>query len=332
MSDDIILDVKAVGQTFGANRVLHDINLQVVRGQFVGLVGPSGCGKSTLLRAILGTDPPGEGEVLIDGSPILTPCRDVGIVYQRYSLYEYLTAKENVAFGLKEDQTSIPFRIFRLFQWMKLRKAHLRLAEKWLKKMKLEKAVDSYPCQLSGGMQQRVAIAQALIMKPKILLLDEPFGALDEGTREELQKLLLILYQENVDAIKEGNPPPHTVILVTHELNEAFYTCDRVIGLSRNWFEKKNGSEPLLGQNLGATKIYDKAAPIYTPNDPRNFERFLPLITELRHAVFDTKGPAHDRYEHVTFWSDLDNGVGTGVSLLEQEMDQQEEFREATQS
>lgn len=342
MSDgpsNIILNVQHLGQTFDGNKhVLYDINLQVMRGQFVGLVGPSGCGKSTLLRAILGTDPPSTGSVEIEGKPILAPCRDVGIVYQRYGLYDFLTAEENVAFGPKLDRTNIPFRIFRPLKWRRMREGHLRLARQWLKKMKLEQALASYPCQLSGGMQQRVAIAQALIMKPKILLLDEPFGALDEATREELQKLLLILYQENMDAMKEGNEPPHTVIIVTHELNEAFYVCDRVVGLSRNWTEKKDGravemsanGDPLWrGRDLGATKVYDKAAPVYSPNDPRNFERFLPLITELRNVVFNPKNTDQDRYGNVTFWSDLDRGVGTGVSLLDQQLDEQEELQEA---
>jgi NitT/TauT family transport system ATP-binding protein len=307
-NNHIILDVNNVSQWFDDNRVLYDINLQVVQGQFVAMVGPSGCGKSTLLRAILGTVPPKEGSVETDGYKVQGPNRHVGIVYQRYGLYQFLTAQENVAFGLMLDQTQ-PWTRIRLWDWLPLRKRHLEEARELLVRFKLEKALKCYPSQLSGGMQQRVAIAQALIMKPKLLLLDEPFGALDEATREDLQDMLLRLYEENLVTKKAGGSPPWTVILVTHELNEAFYVSDRVIGLSRNWKQGK-----LLGPNLGATKIWDKCAPVYHPGQPRNYESFADAKAELRKAVFDKD--LEEREEHVSFWEDLKRGVGTGVAIV----------------
>lgn len=171
----IILNVANVNQWFGDNRVLHDIDLKVVQGQFVAMVGASGCGKSTLLRAILGTVPPKEGTIETDGYQVTGPNRNVGIVYQRYGLYQFLTAEKNVALGPMLDQTEIWNRMM-LWKWLPLRKKHLQEARELLARFHLQNALRHYPCELSGGMQQRVAIAQALIMRPKILLLDEPFG------------------------------------------------------------------------------------------------------------------------------------------------------------
>ncbi len=149
---------------------------------------------------------------------ITKPSRDVGIVYQHYTLFDFLTAEGNVAFGLKLDKTSLPYRFFGLPWWLKQRQAHLNEAREFLKHVGLDAACGHYPTELSGGMKQRVAIAQALILKPRLLLLDEPFGALDEATRESLQIMLLRLYQENLQAIREGRQPETTILIVTHEL------------------------------------------------------------------------------------------------------------------
>lgn len=309
MAGKIILNIENVSQWFGKNRVLHDINLKIVQGQFVALVGQSGCGKSTLLRAILGTEPPKEGIVETAGQRVLGPNRNVGIVYQRYGLYKFLTVHENVAFGPKLDKTEIRHRLFMPWRWLPLRKTQREEALSMLEKLMLKESHDKYPSELSGGMQQRVAIAQALIMKPKLLLLDEPFGALDESTREELQLMLLNLYQENLVAIKKGEDPPWTVVIITHELNEAFYVSDRVVGLSKNWFEgDKKGVE------LGATKVWDKAAPTFRPDEPKDFSRFIPMRDELRSSVLNNSKSV-DRNRHVSFWDDLANGVGTGVAF-----------------
>ncbi|MFV1964197.1 MAG: ABC transporter ATP-binding protein [Pirellulaceae bacterium] len=288
---DIVLECKNVSHWFGEKKVLYDIDLQIARGQIVALVGPSGSGKSTLLRAILGTHPPCSGQVLMDGKSYREPSRDRGVVYQRYSLFPFLTAEQNVAFGLMLDSTSIGFRWFQLWKWRPQRQRHLAESAEFLKRVGLEAARHQYPSELSGGMRQRVAIAQALIMRPKLLLLDEPFGALDEATREELQLMLLNLYAENVSAKKEGKPPPHTIMIVTHELSEALYVSDRVIGLSQY---HSSGSS-------GATIVYDKAAPVFTPSDPKDAGQFLAQKGELLRAVFDQDYIQHHS-EFVSFW------------------------------
>ena len=293
------LEVKNVCHWFGPKRVLHNVNLEVEAGQVVGLVGPSGCGKSTLLRAILGTHPPRAGEIHIDGKLVQKPTRDVGIVYQHYSLYDFLTAQENVAFGLMVDQTSLPFRCFQFWKWWKLRRRHLEQAAAFLDKVGLRSACDLYPAEMSGGMRQRVAIAQALIMRPKILLLDEPFGALDEATREELQQMLLYLYQENLQAKEKGLHPPHTILIVTHELTEAIYVSDRVVGLSQYHDEGEQG----------ATIVYDKPAPVFHPGEPREVGTFLEQQQELRHAVFDPEY-LQNWEEYVSFWKDRQKAGG----------------------
>ncbi len=285
------LEVVNVGHWYGPKRVLCDVNLQIGGGQIISVVGPSGCGKSTLLRAVLGTHPPKAGEIRIDGTLVDAPCRDVGIVYQHYTLYDFLTAEQNVAFGLMLDQTTLPSRCFQFFKWRGLRRQHLEQAAQWLEKVDLGAAAKLYPSEMSGGMRQRVAIAQALIMRPKILLLDEPFGALDEATREELQVMLLHLYQENLQAKQNGQPPPHTILIVTHELTEAIYVADRVVGLSQY---HKDGDQ-------GATIVYDKPAPVFHPGDSREFDAFLEQKEELRRVVFNPQHLA-DYAEYVTYW------------------------------
>jgi ABC-type nitrate/sulfonate/bicarbonate transport system ATPase subunit len=280
----MLLRCTHVNHWFKTKRVLHHCNLDVDAGQFVALVGPSGCGKSTLLRAILGTDPPMEGAIMVDGKEVIGPSRDCGIVYQQYTLFPFLTALDNVAVGPILDQTSFLGRVFRPFMLRDLKRKYRAEAKQMLTDFDLDGSMDCYPTQLSGGQRQRVSIAQALIMKPKILLLDEPFGALDEATREDLQHLLLRLYQDNLTAKKAGLPPPYTVVFVTHELNEAFYLADRVVGLSRYWTcptMKERGVE------CGATIVYDQPAPVFHPDDPRDFSRFADQKAELRKIVFD---------------------------------------------
>jgi len=295
-----LLKIDEVNHWFGskdrfnpkAKRVLHDINLDIAQGQFVALVGPSGCGKSTLLRSILGTHPPKQGEVWADSCRMIRPNRHVGIVYQNYSLYDFLTAEENIAFGLMLDQTNILQRAFMPWYWWPLRKKHMTQAKEFLAKLDLERAIGCYPADLSGGMRQRVAIAQALIMQPKVLLLDEPFGALDEGTREDLQKMVLQLRIDNI-----SSQTPTTIILVTHELNEAFYLCDRVVGLTQYWTCPETG---MSGATHGATICYDKASDIFRPTDPRDFERFVHLKEEIRRVIFEGDVTVNPR-THVVF-------------------------------
>ena len=326
MPNKIILNIKAVSQWFGSLRVLHDVDLQVVQGQFVALVGPSGCGKTTLLKAIQGTLPPKGGTIETDGVPVIGPNRNVGIVYQNRSLYEWLTAEKNVAFGPKLDQTAIWERFARPLHCYQLEKQNLERARELLVKFRCENVLKHYPADLSGGQRQRVAVAQALIMQPKILLLDEPFSALDAHTRKSFQEMLLGLYQENLEAKRNNKPPPYTVVMITHELEEAFYVSDRIVGLSKNWHQDlKKGEEisinglprggRVLGESCGATKIWDKSAPVYHPDDPRDFDDFFHAQKELERVVLEGSPITVERDEHVSFWSDLEQGVGTGVTM-----------------
>jgi NitT/TauT family transport system ATP-binding protein len=288
------LDIQNVSHWYGKRRILNKINLQISAGQIVAMVGPSGCGKSTLLRAILGTDPPSEGKILADGDEIRSPTRDVGIVYQNYTLYDFLSAEENVAFGLKLDQTSLLSRFVALPSYLRKRREHMKQAREFLERVGLGAATGHYPSELSGGMRQRVAIAQAFILKPKIVLLDEPFGALDEATREDLQLMLLRFYQENLQAKLRGQRPEYTIIIVTHELNEAIYVANRVIGLSR--FHTEGTS--------GAMVVYDRPCPVFHPDDPKDLSKLLEQREELRQAVFDPSYIKHHS-KYVSFWNDL---------------------------
>ncbi len=300
---DVVLECNDLSHWFGKKKVLNKVNLQIGRGQIVALVGPSGSGKSTLLRAILGTHPPRSGEVLMDGVPYRSPHRDRGIVYQRYSLFPFLTAEENVAFGLKLDHTTLSYRVFNYLKWRKQRAEQIEEAGKFLDRVGLGAAKGQYPSELSGGMCQRVAIAQALIMRPKLLLLDEPFGALDEATRESLQLMLLQLYEENLQAKEKGELAPHTILIVTHELNEAVYVSDRVLGLSQYHHE---------GQD-GATIVYDKPAPIYRPHEPKDVAHFNEQKEVLLKTVFSEDHIQHHS-EYVSFWEDHEKQFASDVS------------------
>jgi NitT/TauT family transport system ATP-binding protein len=277
----------------GRKNVLYDINLTIPAGQIVGLVGPSGCGKSTLFRAILGTHLPREGEVISSGVPVTGPSRNVGIVYQHYSLFDFLTAQENVAFGLMLDQTGLLYRFFNYFSWRKLRRQHLSQAADFLAELGLAHAMNLYPSEMSGGMRQRVAIAQAMIMHPRILLLDEPFGALDEATREDLNLMLLKFSEKNYEAKKAGTPPPYTILMITHELQEAIYVADRVLGLSQYH----------IGGHQGSTFIYDKACPDFIHRKSRDLNLIDEQKERLRNVVFSDE--LVEPHKYVTYWKDL---------------------------
>lgn len=284
------------------NRVLRNINLEIGRGQIVALVGPSGCGKSTMLRAILGTHPPLEGTILAGDSLVKGPSRNIGIVYQHYSLYDHDTILGNVAVGPDWAEWNSITRIVYCLAYWKACKRYEKQASELLDKVGLGDHKDKYPSQLSGGQRQRVAICQALIMEPQILLLDEPFGALDEATREELQQVLLTLYQDNLEAKAEGKPAPYTILIVTHELNEAFYVSDRVLGLSQ-FHDGNSAGNGDYENKVGAMIVYDKAAPVYHPDDPKEFAAFNQQKEELREHVMQEQVLQHHR-EFVTFWTD----------------------------
>jgi len=208
----------------GARKIVLDgIDLDIHAGEFVSVIGQTGCGKSTLLRLVLGSEAPTEGRVLVEGREVLRPDRDRGYVPQKYSLFPDKTVVDNITFGLEVEEfsllTSLTPRYYR-------RRREFRAeALRQLAKMGLhETDAAKYPDQLSGGMQQRVAIAQALVMKPKILLMDEAFSALDPGTRTGMQKLIREVWKET------GT----TVLFVTHNIAEAVNLATRVIVLARN--------------------------------------------------------------------------------------------------
>jgi NitT/TauT family transport system ATP-binding protein len=189
-------------------RALEPTNLNVADNDFVTILGPSGCGKSTLLRMVAGLDTPTTGRILLDGKAITGPGADRGMVFQSYTLFPWLTVAENIAFGLRERGIS--------------QKERSNIAREWLDKVGLTSFANHFPKQLSGGMQQRTAIARALANDPKILLLDEPFGALDNQTRALMQELLLGIWERE----------RKTVIFVTHDIEEAIFLASRVVVMS----------------------------------------------------------------------------------------------------
>ncbi|MBT8120137.1 MAG: ABC transporter ATP-binding protein [Gammaproteobacteria bacterium] len=207
----IALEVKNLSKTFettgGTVTALKDINFKTHKREFVCVIGPSGCGKSTLIRILAGLESPTSGEVLLDGKAVHGPGPDRGMVFQGYTLFPWLTVKRNVMFGLLQSGHS--------------REHAEEDARQWIDLVGLTKFVDSYPHQLSGGMKQRVAIARALANQPGILLMDEPFGALDAQTRIKMQTYLMDIWK-NIDI---------TILFITHDLDEAIYLADRILVL-----------------------------------------------------------------------------------------------------
>ena len=208
---EVVLELKGLGKVFsgaqGETEALRGIDFSVRRREFVCVIGPSGCGKSTLIRILAGLEKASSGQVLLDGAPIQGPGRDRGMVFQSYSLFPWLTVKGNVMFGPQAAGSS-----------RTIAEGHAR---EWLELVGLTKFADAYPHQLSGGMRQRVAIARALANEPRILLMDEPFGALDAQTRSRMQAHLLDIWR-NIDV---------TVLFITHDLDEAIYLADRILVL-----------------------------------------------------------------------------------------------------
>lgn len=208
---EVILEVKNLGKTYktakGEVTALKDVNFKTHRREFVCVIGPSGCGKSTLIRILAGLESHTSGDVLLDGKPVEGPGRDRGMVFQGYTLFPWLTVKRNVMFGLRMNNAGV--------------EEAAREADVWLELVGLEKFANAYPHELSGGMKQRVAIARALVNQPRILLMDEPFGALDAQSRCKMQAHLLDIWR-NIDI---------TVLFITHDLEEAIFLADRILVL-----------------------------------------------------------------------------------------------------
>jgi ABC-type nitrate/sulfonate/bicarbonate transport system ATPase subunit len=205
------LVIDGVARTFPGVRdgppteALQPTSLAVADNDFITVLGPSGCGKSTLLRIVAGLDTPTAGRVLLDGAPVSRPGADRGMVFQSYTLFPWLTVKENICFGLRERGTAAA--------------RQEEVAAHYIAKVGLGGFEHHYPKMLSGGMQQRTAIARALANDPKILLLDEPFGALDNQTRGLMQELLLSVWESE----------RKTVLFVTHDIEEAIFMANRVV-------------------------------------------------------------------------------------------------------
>ncbi|CAN7582693.1 ABC transporter ATP-binding protein [Rhizobium rhizogenes] len=213
------LRIENVWKEYGDQIVLEDVSLTVASRAFVALVGPSGCGKSTFLRMLLGQEQPTRGQILLDGELLpAEPGPDRGVVFQRYSVFPHLTVLGNVLLGKEFSGARHKAKLFGA-----ARRNAIAEARQLISEVGLAGAEDKYPAQLSGGMQQRLALAQALIMKPKVLLLDEPFGALDPGIRAEIHTLMKRLWHET----------QMTVVMVTHDMREAFTLASRVIAFER---------------------------------------------------------------------------------------------------
>jgi NitT/TauT family transport system ATP-binding protein len=196
---------RARGKARATIDALSPIDLDVVENDFITILGPSGCGKSTLLRIVAGLDTPSEGSVLLDGRPIRSPGPDRGMVFQSYTLFPWLDVRDNICFGLRERGVSLAVQ-------------HQRAAF-FIERVGLKGFEHHYPKQLSGGMQQRTALARALANDPEILLLDEPFGALDNQTRVLMQELLLGIWEQD----------RKTILFVTHDVDEAIFMANRVV-------------------------------------------------------------------------------------------------------
>ncbi len=237
-----------VWKEYGDHVVLERIDITIEPRAFVALVGPSGCGKTTFLRMLLGEEAPTRGRILVDGAPLkVEPDSDRGVVFQRYSVFPHLTVLQNVMVGREFEKSPILGKLFGA-----ARRKAAEEAAALLDAVGLKGHENKYPAALSGGMQQRLALAQALNRKPKILLLDEPFGALDPGIRADIHVLIRNIWNEN----------DLTVVMVTHDLSEAFRLGTRVIAFER----PRNRPEEL--ERYGATLGEEAPGAIATPSGP----------------------------------------------------------------
>ena len=273
---DVILRVNKLTKRFAAGKgqvtALDEISFQTHRREFLCIIGPSGCGKSTLIRILAGLDTLSDGQVLLDNCPVNGPGRERGMVFQGYTLFPWLTVRKNVMFGLRMNDVS--------------RFEAEKQADEWLSLIGLEKFADYYPHQLSGGMKQRVAIIRALVNKPRILLMDEPFSALDAQTRARMQAYLLEIWKK-IDI---------TVIFITHDLDEAIFLADRILVLSAHPgrveelievpLERPRRAEHFNAAEFAATKARLEAL-IHPPKEDDEEEVYpsVPLLTDVRDSV-----------------------------------------------
>ncbi|MEL7276330.1 MAG: ABC transporter ATP-binding protein [Pseudomonadota bacterium] len=274
--------VENLFQSYGHRPILERISLEVDEGAFVSIVGASGCGKSTFLRLLLAQEVPSRGEIRIAGAPpAQEPGPDRGVVFQRYSVFPHMTVRDNIvaatAFTANAAGTL----------WGAARRTAREEAEKVLARIGLGHVATAYPAALSGGMQQRLAIAQALAARPRVLLLDEPFGALDPGTRLSMHDFLLDLRAET----------GMTVFMVTHDLEEGFKLGDRVLVFDKpRW-------DPDAPEAYGATITYD----IDARDGGIPFQTMAPDLAAPHRRAADARPPSPSRPGAAT----LDAGEGT---------------------
>lgn len=241
------LTIRNLWKSYGTTPILERINLNLADGDFCAIVGPSGAGKSTFLRLLLGQETPTRGSILIGDRPLPTePSADCGIVFQRYSVFPHLNVVGNVLMAQEMACAPLTGRL-----WGGRRRRSLEQARELLARVGLVEAANRYPSELSGGMQQRLALAQAIAREPRLLLLDEPFGALDPGTRTQMQDLLRELWRAR----------RMTVFMVTHDLSEAFSLATRLVVLDRT------RSDPHDASAYGATISND--IPLARPTQAR---------------------------------------------------------------
>jgi len=217
--------------------VLERVNTKVGAGDFITIVGTSGCGKTTFLKMLLGTEFPTRGTILMDGKPIpQEPGEDRGIVFQKYSVFPHLTVLQNLILAKELEQSKLIAKLFGA-----ARKQAEEKAREMLSLVGLSQAEKQYPHELSGGMQQRLAIAQALMKQPKVLLLDEPFGALDPGIRSDMHELILDIWKKT----------KVNIFMITHDIKEGFYLGTRL------WVFDKIRHDPQAPNSYGAAITYD---------------------------------------------------------------------------
>ncbi|WP_156168252.1 ABC transporter ATP-binding protein [Grimontia sp. AD028] len=236
-SNTPIIEAKNVWKEYGDHVVLERLNLKVMQGDFISILGTSGCGKSTFLNMLLGTQAPSRGELLLDGKPLSSePGPERGIVFQKYSVFPHMTALQNVMVADEFEMSKVLGKV-----WGSSKGELKDRAMAQLERLGLTDAANKYPAEMSGGMQQRLAIAQALMKKPRILLLDEPFGALDPGIRKDMHVLINDIWQEQ----------NLTIFMITHDLHEGFKLGSRL------WVFDKPRFDPQEPDRYGSQVTFD---------------------------------------------------------------------------
>ncbi len=265
-----ILHLEDIRKEYNGKCVLDDIDLSVTKGEFCTVVGPSGHGKSTILRIVLGQELPTSGKIEIEGKEAGFADVNRGIVYQKYSLFPHLSVIDNILLGKKLTSKNI-------FEWRKNKNKHIEEAMFYLEKVKMKEHYKKYPHELSGGMQQRVAILQSIIMKPKILLMDEPFSALDPGTREDIQLYLLELWKET----------GMTIFFVTHDLEEAVFLGTRIVTISKFYTDARGDDFERGARIVTDLNLKEYKSEKTQRTDIKYTDKFRSLIQDIRKQGFD---------------------------------------------